>query len=95
MFHIARVPGGLVGYSRAYRNHFCEFNSHRVHILVGTFSCKKVDWRKAQERELATFDENRREVGVEWVRAVCARLGRKVVAVEGLTDVLADKSKIN
>ena len=24
---------------------------------------------------------------VEWVRAVCARLGGKVVAVEGLTDV--------
>ena len=32
---------------------------------------------------------------VEWVRAVCARLGGKVVVVEGLTDVLADKSKIN
>ena len=32
---------------------------------------------------------------VEWVRAVCARLGGKVVAVEGLTDVLADKRKIN
>ena len=32
---------------------------------------------------------------VEWVRAVCARLGSKVVAVEGLTDVLAEKRKIN
>ena len=31
---------------------------------------------------------------VEWVRAVCARLGGKVVAVEGLTDVLADRRKI-
>ena len=30
---------------------------------------------------------------VEWVRAVCARLGGKVVAVEGLTDVLGDKRK--
>ena len=34
------VPGGLVGYPRAYKNQFREFNSHRVHIrvLVGTFS---------------------------------------------------------
>ena len=30
---------------------------------------------------------------VEWVRAECARLGGKIVAVEGLTDVLADKRK--
>ena len=30
---------------------------------------------------------------VEWVRAVCARLGGKVVAVEGLTDVLPMKGK--
>ena len=30
---------------------------------------------------------------VEWVRAVCARLGGKVV-VEGLTDVLPMKGKI-
>ena len=35
------VPGGLVGYPRAYNNQFREFNSHRVHILVGTFSCIK------------------------------------------------------
>ena len=32
---------------------------------------------------------------VEWVRAVCPRLGGKVVAVEGLTDVLADERKNN
>ena len=32
---------GLVGYPRAYQNQFREFNSHRVHMLVGTFSCIK------------------------------------------------------
>ena len=37
----AGVPGGLVGFPGAYRNQFREFNSHRVHILVGTFSCVK------------------------------------------------------
>ena len=31
------VPGDLVGYPRAYLNQFPEFNSHRVHILLGTF----------------------------------------------------------
>ena len=35
------VPGGLVGYPRAYQNQFREFNSHRVHILVATFLCIK------------------------------------------------------
>ena len=30
----------------------------------GNFSCIKIDQRKAQERELATFDENRRAVGM-------------------------------
>ena len=60
------APGGLVGYPRAYSNQFREFNSHRVHLLVGTFSCvqKKQDSRKARQRELATFDENRRAVGI-------------------------------
>ena len=34
-------------------------------MLVGTFSCiKKNDWRKARERELATFDGNRRAAGM-------------------------------
>ena len=33
-------------------------------ILVGTFSCIKIDQRKARGRELATFDENRRAVGM-------------------------------
>ena len=37
-----------------------------VHILqsiyLHTFSRIKIDWRKARERELATFDENRRAV---------------------------------
>ena len=31
-----------------------------AYVLVGTFSCIK----KARERELATFDENRRAVGM-------------------------------
>ena len=34
---------GLVGYPRACKNQFCDFNSHRVHILVGTFSCIKIE----------------------------------------------------
>ena len=33
-------------------------------ILVRTFSCLKIDSRKAQESELPIFDENRRAVGV-------------------------------
>ena len=40
------------------------FNSHRVHILVGTFSCIKNYSRKARESELATFDGNPRAVGM-------------------------------
>ena len=33
--------------------------------MLLAFSCKKeIDWRKARERELATFDENRRAVGM-------------------------------
>ena len=31
---------------------------------MGTFSCIKIDERKARDRELATFDENRRAVGM-------------------------------
>ena len=31
---------------------------------VGTFSCIKIDLQKARERELATFDDNRRAVGM-------------------------------
>ena len=58
------VPGSLVGYPRAYQNQFREFNSHRGHILAGTFSCIQSDQREARERELATFDENRRAVGM-------------------------------
>ena len=60
------VPGGLVGYPRAYENQFREFNSNRVHILVETFSWIKIDTgkRKARERELPTFDKNRRSVGM-------------------------------
>ena len=32
--------------------------------FVGTFSCAQIDSRKARERELAKFDENRRAVGM-------------------------------
>ena len=35
-----------------------------MHVLVGTFSCIEIDKRKARERELATFDENRRAMGM-------------------------------
>ena len=35
-----------------------------MHILLGTFSFVIIDQRKARERELATFDENRRAVGM-------------------------------
>ena len=35
-----------------------------TYVLVGTFSCIKIDQRKARERELATFDEDRRAVGM-------------------------------
>ena len=35
-----------------------------MRILVGTFSRIKNDQRKARERELATFDENRPAVGM-------------------------------
>ena len=37
----AGVPRGLVSYPRAYKNQFRCFKSHRVQILVGTFSCIK------------------------------------------------------
>ena len=37
----AGVPGGLVCYPRDYKNQLREFNSHRVHILVGSLSCIK------------------------------------------------------
>ena len=60
----AGVPGGLVGYPRSCQNQSRKFNSHRVHILVGTFSCIKIDQRKTRERELAKFDEDRRAVGM-------------------------------
>ena len=57
-------PRGLVGGPRAYRNQFRGFKSHRVHALMGFFLHKQIHWRKARERELATFDEDRRAVGM-------------------------------
>ena len=62
---VAGVPGGLVGGPRAYQDQFRGFKSHRVHTPRGLFLLKqKNDWRKARERELATFDETRRAVGM-------------------------------
>ena len=51
----AASAGGLVGDPRAYQDRFRGFESHRVHArtAVWFFSCVKVDWRKARERELA------------------------------------------
>ena len=37
--------------------------TERIH--VGTYSSIKIDQRKARERALATFDENRRAVGMK------------------------------
>ena len=61
----AGVPGGLVGRPRACQHQFRGFKSHRVHARSWLFLAKKKnDWRKARDRELATFDENRRAVGM-------------------------------
>ena len=38
--------------------------TQRTYTLEDNFSCIKIDWQKARERELATFDENRRAVGM-------------------------------
>ena len=41
---------------------FREFESSRVHTRIisgGTFSCAQFDLRKARERELATFDDEK------------------------------------
>ena len=45
---------------------FRGFKSHRANTRKDFFIKKKKELRKARERELltATFDENRREVGV-------------------------------
>ena len=50
---------------RAYQDQFRGFESHRC-MLVGTFSCIKIDWREAREREIliAAFDENQRAEGM-------------------------------
>ena len=54
---MAGVSGGLVGGLRAHQDHFRGFDSHRVHMLAGAFSCTKIELGKARERESATFDE--------------------------------------
>ena len=51
----AGVPGGLLGGPRTHS---------RSTWWVRIFSRIKTDWRKARERELATFDDNRRAVGM-------------------------------
>ena len=38
-------------------------NTHS-YKFADTFSCARIDSRKARERELATFDENRQAVGM-------------------------------
>ena len=60
----AGVPGGLIGGPRAYKYHFRGFKSHRVHTRRGYFLHKNAGERKARERELATFEENRRAMGM-------------------------------
>ena len=64
-----RRPGGLAGYPRA--RYTCRSiswvrlpPSAYSYKFVGTFSCAQIDSRKARKRELATFDESRRAVGM-------------------------------
>ena len=54
----------VVGGPRAYQNQFRGFKSQRVHVRRDFFLHKKNGWRKAREREIATFDENGRAVGM-------------------------------
>ena len=61
---MAGVAGGLVGSQRAYQYQLRGFKYHRVHARRAFFLHKKNDSRKARERELSTFDENRRAVGM-------------------------------
>ena len=56
------VPGDLVGYPKSISRF--QFSPSASSILVGTFSSIEIDWRRARERELATFDENRGAVGM-------------------------------
>ena len=58
------VPVGLVGGPRPYQDQFRRFKSRRVHARRGFFLHKQIDQRKARDREVATFDENRRAVGM-------------------------------
>ena len=65
-FYRSGVPGSLVGGPRAYQDQFRGVKSHRVHARRDFFLHKKrVIWRKARERELATSDDNRRAVGMQ------------------------------
>ena len=71
-----------------------QTKQHEEEKHTGISKEKKIQQLSLQ-RATADRCNCRQTCAVEWVRAVCARLGGKVVVVEGLTDVLADKSKIN
>ena len=49
----AGVPGGFVGGPRAYQDQFRGFKSPRMHARTSRdfLLHKKIDWRKARERE--------------------------------------------
>ena len=61
--HIVGIPGGLIGGPRANQDQLRGFKSLRA-CSSGIFLAYKFDQRKARERESATFDENRRAVGM-------------------------------
>ena len=65
IFNFVGVPGGVVGGPCAY---YCKINvvvsSLAECILVGASSCKQGGQRNARERELATFNDDRRAVGM-------------------------------
>ena len=68
-FNINTCPGGVAGYSRACYivGQFREFRvlaSAYSYKFVGTSSCAQIDSLRARERELATFYESRRAVGM-------------------------------
>ena len=52
------------GYPRPWYRPVRVWPSAHSYKFVETFSCAQIDLRKAQERELAALDENRRAVGL-------------------------------
>ena len=57
-------PGGIVGGPRAYPNQFLWVEVSPSARSLGHFLGYETDWRKARERELSRFDEDRRPVGM-------------------------------